>query len=297
MRFFTQGRIDGLDKTTEAGFAEALLIAMSNLKNEQGLLLNVRLSDDFNQQIDFAKQIARMMVKEQPEQKPVAWGVFDGPNLHDVDFTEEEAHEMVRLKGDGSVVKPLYTSTQPQMQPCAGRNCGSTNPNLHSAECFEDYEKSTGMAQPVAPKCGAIIEVFGKDWRIDYMSLPVGKHKLYTQQYTYIAPLAEQEFVAHAVIAGALFDFMGWLTSRKERLVLSSADEASPAVDAIRDFAKIRGLSLDDAKVQDWNTTPPQCRPLTVHEIAEFVGTKEYGSEQLKWFRFGEAAHGVKENT
>ena len=37
---------------------------------------------------------------------------------------------------------------QPQMQPCAGRNCGSTNPNLHSAECFEDYEKSTGMAQP-----------------------------------------------------------------------------------------------------------------------------------------------------
>lgn len=37
---------------------------------------------------------------------------------------------------------------KPQMQPCSGRNCGSTNPNLHSAECFEDYEKSTGMAQP-----------------------------------------------------------------------------------------------------------------------------------------------------
>jgi len=83
----------------------------------------------------------------QPEQEPVAWGVFDGPNLHDVNFTEEEAHEMMRLKGDGSVVKPLYTDTQPQMQSCAGRNCGSTNPNLHSAECFEDYEKSTGMNQ------------------------------------------------------------------------------------------------------------------------------------------------------
>ena len=64
MRFFIQGLVDGLDKTTEAGFAEALLIAMSNLKDEQGLLLNVRLSDDFNQQIDFAKQIARMMLKE-----------------------------------------------------------------------------------------------------------------------------------------------------------------------------------------------------------------------------------------
>ena len=91
------------------------------------------------------------------------------------------------------------------MQPCAGRNCGSTNSNLHSAECFEDYDKATGMST-----------------------------------------------VKHAVIAGALFDFMGWLTSRKERIVLSSADDASPAVEAITEFAKMRGLSLDDAKVQDW---------------------------------------------
>lgn len=34
---------------------------------------------------------------------------------------------------------------QLEMQPCDGRNCSSTNPNLHSAECFEDYEKATGM--------------------------------------------------------------------------------------------------------------------------------------------------------
>ena len=54
------------------------------------------------------------------------------------------------------------------------------------------------------------------------------------------------------VIAGALFDFMGWLTSRKKRIVLSSVDEASPAVDAIKDFAKMRGLSLDNAQVQTW---------------------------------------------
>ena len=71
---------------------------------------------------------------------------------------------------------------------------------------------------------------------------------------------AQQEPVAHAVISGALFDFMGWLTSRKERLVLSSADNASPAVEAITEFAKMRGLSLNDAKVQDWNTPPPAQR-------------------------------------
>ena len=64
MADFVQGFIDGLDKTTEAGFAEALLIAMSSLKDEKGLLLSVKLSDDFNQQVDFAKQIARMMIKK-----------------------------------------------------------------------------------------------------------------------------------------------------------------------------------------------------------------------------------------
>ena len=45
-------------------------------------------------------------------QEPVAWGVFDD-NLHDMFFAKEEAQEMVRLKGDGSTVKPLYT-TPPQ---------------------------------------------------------------------------------------------------------------------------------------------------------------------------------------
>ena len=41
-----------------------------------------------------------------------------------------------------------------------------------------------------------------------------------------------------------------------ERLVLSGADEAGPAVEAITAFSKMRGLSLDDAKVQDWPDSP-----------------------------------------
>ena len=52
---------------------------------------------------------------KEPEQEPVAWGVFDH-NLHDMFFAKEEAQEMVRLKGDGSTVKPLYT-TPPQRKP------------------------------------------------------------------------------------------------------------------------------------------------------------------------------------
>jgi hypothetical protein len=63
---------------------------------------------------------------------------------------------------------------------------------------------------------------------------------------------AQPGTVAHDVIAGALFDFMAWLTSRPKRIMLSSVDDASPAVDAISEFAKLRGLSLDDAQVQTW---------------------------------------------
>ena len=81
----------------------------------------------------------------------------------------------------------------------------------------------------------------------------------------------QAEPVTHAVVAGALFDFMGWLTTRTERLILSSTDNASPAVESITEFAKMRGLSLDDARVQDWqNYTTPLQRPwvgLTDEEI------------------------------
>lgn len=86
--------------------------------------------------------------------------------------------------------------------------------------------------------------------------------------------------VHHAVIAGALFDFMGWLTSRPKRIMLSSADDASPAVDAIKEFAKMRGLSLDDARVQDWqdNTTPPAAQRqwvgLTEDEVSQIIDEK-----------------------
>ena len=102
--------------------------------------------------------------------------------------------------------------------------------------------------------------------------LPVGT-KLYTTPPA--APV--QEPVAHQIIAGALFDFMGFLTSRNERLMLSSADNASPAVEAITNFAKMRGLSLDDARVEDWqDTTPPAAQPavpdaLTSADIEEHI--------------------------
>ena len=53
--------------------------------------------------------------KSQPEQEPVAWGVFEG-NLHDMFFSPSEAQEMADLKGTHAEVRPLYT-TPPQRKP------------------------------------------------------------------------------------------------------------------------------------------------------------------------------------
>ena len=64
---------------------------------------------------EFEKLIKAIVA--QPEQEPVAWGVFEG-NLHDMFFTQEEAQEMARLKGSHAEVKPLYTIS-PQ-RPSAG---------------------------------------------------------------------------------------------------------------------------------------------------------------------------------
>jgi len=69
----------------------------------------------------------------------------------------------------------------------------------------------------------------------------------------YTTPPAPQPApVDEEIIAGVLFDFIGWLTSREKRIVLSSADFASPAVEAIREFAQMRGLDISKAAVRDW---------------------------------------------
>ena len=87
-----------------------------------------------------------------------------------------------------------------------------------------------------------------------------------------------------ATIAGVLFDFMGWLTTRKERLCLSSADNASPAVTAITEFAKMRNLSLDNAMVTDWQSGAAQAsKPLSdaeIFDLAEPFGAFEFGDAQ-----------------
>ena len=68
--------------------------------------------------------------------------------------------------------------------------------------------------------------------------------------------IMSQEKLDH-VVAGAIYDFMGWLTSRPEKLTLSSADDAAPSACAVKDFLTMRGVDQDcEPMIVDW---PARC--------------------------------------
>ena len=63
----------------------------------------------------------------------------------------------------------------------------------HIANAITSLRQAIEQAEKQEPKCVVIVEVFGKDWRLEYMSLPVGRHKLYAQQYLYTTPQPQEE--------------------------------------------------------------------------------------------------------
>lgn len=54
------------------------------------------------------------------------------------------------------------------------------------------------------------------------------------------------------IIAGAIFDFAGFLTCLQEPFVCGSKHEAARMVQLIEEWAAKRDLPLDNALVQDW---------------------------------------------
>jgi hypothetical protein len=139
------------------------------------------------------------------------------------------------------------------------------------------------MAQPEQePKCVAVVEVFGKDWRLDFMSLPVGKHKLYAQQYTHIAS-TKQELV-------------GWklVPIEPTNEMLKAMDECSTEGYDERLLAG-HASSVYMAAV-DVAPTPPQRKPLTDEEIETYRYMIDWTAHwsYINFARAIEAAHGIK---
>ena len=115
----------------------------------------------------------------QPEQEPVVW-MYQNKSTHEVRF---QKHMRSFVDHGAWYEVPLYS------EPLANQEKTSGSP-IKQVLAQSEQE----------PKCVAIVEVFGKGWRLDYMSLPVGKHKLYAQQYTYTTPpqrkpLSDEEII------------------------------------------------------------------------------------------------------
>jgi hypothetical protein len=87
-----------------------------------------------------------------PVQEPVAWGVFEG-NLHDVFFTQKDAEDMARLKGNHAEVKPLYTTPPAAQRPWVGLTPKEIY-NLweDSGVPFVDWDSFASIAQAIQAK-------------------------------------------------------------------------------------------------------------------------------------------------
>ena len=54
------------------------------------------------------------------------------------------------------------------------------------------------------------------------------------------------------IIAGAIFDFAGFLTTRDKVIKVGSTANAAPVADLVKEWADMRKLSLDDVAVSWW---------------------------------------------
>jgi hypothetical protein len=50
----------------------------------------------------------------------------------------------------------------------------------------------------------------------------------------------------HKIISGAIFDFVGFLTSLKDNIYVGSTQNVKPILKAIEDWAKEKGLNIDE---------------------------------------------------
>lgn len=105
------------------------------------------------------------------------------------------------------------------------------------------------------------------------------------------APVAMQE----SIIAGALFDFCGYLTtlSKESAITASEAHEAAPMVDALKTWADKRDLHIDDADVHGWRAAlSAQAAPIVVpDDMPSTEANTKYGeSYGVDWVYEGKKA-------
>jgi hypothetical protein len=88
--------------------------------------------------------------------------------------------------------------------------------------------------------------------------------------------MTEQTYTAEQMLAGALFDFLGFLTTLEKPVTLSARHEASSAVRLLEVWAANRQLSLDEALVKDWKEAARMMREQSPASINEALNVIEH---------------------
>lgn len=71
-------------------------------------------------------------------------------------------------------------------------------------------------------------------------------------------------------IAGALFDFVGFLTTRPESVEVGSSSTVYGIHNLLIEWAKLRGLKLTEPDIEGWNANPKAFT--TVKEVSAIIG-------------------------
>lgn len=94
------------------------------------------------------------------------------------------------------------------------------------------------------------------------------------------APVQEP---SHDVVAGAIFDFAGFLTSHKDKIEAGTNANAGPMVERIREWSGKRGLSIENPDVFGWQmraVQPSKAVKLTDDEILTALDVEYVSSAQ-----------------
>ena len=76
-------------------------------------------------------------------------------------------------------------------------------------------------------------------------------------------PIQTDKAALQMLVAGALFDFAGYLTTLPEPLAIGAAEFSGPMVEHLKKWAETRNLPLDEAAVMSWQdaiATQPQAQ-------------------------------------
>jgi hypothetical protein len=85
---------------------------------------------------------------------------------------------------------------------------------------------------------------------------------------TLLATLKACEERERRDIAGALFDFLAFLTIQKKTLAVGASEPCAGSLcDLLSEWAAIRGLSIENARIKHWT----QCLPSNPEGLAQIV--------------------------